>query len=134
MRFISNAEPSVDNSNHGRYQFIPRRNFRKTGIDPSRHRNLRHSLHHLLFILTSTVVAIVLTGGALGRLSIKWTKLSLASYAKGGSLVEEIFSSIRNTLAAGTQDRFAKSYDKHLDEAETLPFERKRQLLLPSDS
>lgn len=79
-------------------------------------------------------MAIVLTGGALGRLSIKWTKLSLASYAKGGSLVEEIFSSIRNTLAAGTQDRFAKSYDKHLDEAETLPFERKRQLLLPSDS
>ncbi|CAI4215931.1 unnamed protein product [Parascedosporium putredinis] len=56
----------------------------------------------LALILTSTVVAIVLTGGALGRLSIRWTKLSLASYARGGSLVEEVFSSIRNTIAAVT--------------------------------
>ena len=70
-------------------------------------------------------MAIVLTGGALGRLSIKWTKLSLASYAKGASLVEEIFSSIRNTIAAGTQDRFVKSYDKHLGEAETPAFRTK---------
>jgi ATP-binding cassette, subfamily B (MDR/TAP), member 1 len=79
----------------------------------------------LALILTSTIVAIVLTGGALGRLSIKWSKLSLASYAKGGSLVEEIISSIRNTIAASTQDRLVKSYDKHLADAETPAFRTK---------
>lgn len=79
----------------------------------------------LALILTSTIVAIVLTGAILGRMSIEWTKSSLASYAKGGTLVEEIFSSIRNTIAAGTQDGFVKSYDKHLAAAETPAFRTK---------
>ncbi|KAJ4353194.1 uncharacterized protein N0V89_004920 [Didymosphaeria variabile] len=79
----------------------------------------------LALILTSTIVAIVLTGGALGRLSIGWSSLSLASYAKGGSIVEETISSIRNTIAAGTEDRLVKSYDKHLADAETPAFRAK---------
>ncbi|KAL1607636.1 hypothetical protein SLS60_002570 [Paraconiothyrium brasiliense] len=79
----------------------------------------------LALILTSTIVAIVLTGGVLGRLSIGWSSLSLASYAKGGSLVEEAISSIRNTIASGTEDRLVKSYDKHLADAETPAFRAK---------
>ncbi|KAK7189272.1 Leptomycin B resistance protein pmd1-like protein 2 [Paraphaeosphaeria sporulosa] len=79
----------------------------------------------LALILTSTIVAIVLTGGVLGRLSIGWSSLSLASYAKGGSIVEETISSIRNTIAAGTQDRLVKAYDKHLADAETPAFRAK---------
>jgi ATP-binding cassette subfamily B (MDR/TAP) protein 1 len=79
----------------------------------------------LALILTSTIVAIVITGGALSRLSVKWSSLSLASYAKCGSLVEETISSIKNTIAAGTQDRLVKSYDKHLADAETPAFRAK---------
>ncbi|KAL5418218.1 hypothetical protein PMIN03_001197 [Paraphaeosphaeria minitans] len=79
----------------------------------------------LALILTSTIVAIVLTGGALGRLSIGWSSLSLASYAKGGLIVEETISSIRNTIAAGTQDRVVKSYNKHLADAGTPAFRAK---------
>lgn len=79
----------------------------------------------LALILTSTIVAIVFTGGVLGRMSVAWSKASLASYSKGGSLVEETISSIRNTMAAGTQDRLVKSYDKHLADAETPAFRAK---------
>lgn len=79
----------------------------------------------LALILTSTIVAIVMTGGSLGRLSVKWSTVSLASYAKAGSLVEETTSSIRNTIADGTQDRLLKSYDKFLASAEIPSFRTK---------
>lgn len=47
---------------------------------------------------------------------------SLASYAEGGSLAEEVFSSIRNAVAFGTQDRLAEKYDAHLAKAEFYGF------------
>lgn len=71
----------------------------------------------LTLICMSTVVAIVLVMGAGGRFMRAWNQKSLASYAAGGSVAEEVFSSIRNAVAFGTQDKLAKSYDKHLTEA-----------------
>lgn len=71
----------------------------------------------LTLICMSTVVAIVLVMGAGGRFMGMWNKKSLAAYAIGGSVAEEVFSSIRNAVAFGTQDKLAKSYDKHLTEA-----------------
>lgn len=71
----------------------------------------------LTLICTSTVVTIVVIMGGVGRLMGKWNKQSLAAYAVGGSVAEEVFGSIRNAVAFGTQDKLALTYDKHLIEA-----------------
>lgn len=49
---------------------------------------------------------------------IRYNKQSLESYALGGSVAEEVISSIRNATAFGTQDKLARQYDMHLIEAE----------------
>ncbi|KAF2861862.1 putative multidrug resistance protein 1, 2 [Piedraia hortae CBS 480.64] len=72
----------------------------------------------LTLILTSTIVAIFLTMGAIGSFIVKYNKKSLAAYAQGGTVAEEVISSIRNAVAFGTQDKLAREYDKHLTEAE----------------
>jgi ATP-binding cassette subfamily B (MDR/TAP) protein 1 len=72
----------------------------------------------LTLILTSTVAAIVLMMGAGSSFIVKYSKQSLGSYAIGGSIAEEVISSIRNATAFGTQDKLARQYDKHLAEAE----------------
>lgn len=79
----------------------------------------------LTLILTSTIVAIMLTMGGLGRVMVKWNKESLAAYAEGGTVAEEVISSIRNAVAFGTQDKLAKEYDLHLIEAEKSGFKMK---------
>ncbi|KFY08733.1 hypothetical protein V492_05961, partial [Pseudogymnoascus sp. VKM F-4246] len=72
----------------------------------------------LTLILSSTVFAIVFLMGGLSRFIVKYNKKSLESYALGGTIAEEVISSIRNATAFGTQDKLAKQYDVHLAEAE----------------
>ncbi|KAM0254839.1 hypothetical protein ACHAQJ_006380 [Trichoderma viride] len=72
----------------------------------------------LTLILSSTVFALLINVGTGGRIMLKHNKASLESYAQGGSLADEVLSSIRNAVAFGTQDRLAKQYDKHLQNAE----------------
>ena len=72
----------------------------------------------LTLICSSTVFAIVLTMGGGSSFIIKYNKQSLASYALGGTVAEEVISSIRNTTAFSTQDKLARQYDLHLKEAE----------------
>lgn len=79
----------------------------------------------LTLILTSTIVAIVVTMGSLGKLIVKWQKESLAAYAEGGTVAEEVISSIRNAVAFGTQDKLALQYDHHLSLAEKSGFKMK---------
>ncbi|OQO03588.1 hypothetical protein B0A48_10253 [Cryoendolithus antarcticus] len=79
----------------------------------------------LTLILTSTIFAIVFTTGILGKFIVKWQKESLAAYAEGGTVAEEVISSIRNAVAFGTQDKLAKQYGKHLAEAEKSGFKMK---------
>jgi ATP-binding cassette, subfamily B (MDR/TAP), member 1 len=69
-------------------------------------------------ILTSTIFAIVVVMGSGSRFIVRFNKKSLESYALGGTIAEEVISSIRNATAFGTQDKLAKQYDKHLIEAE----------------
>ncbi|KAK5347548.1 multidrug-resistance transporter mdr2 [Exophiala xenobiotica] len=71
----------------------------------------------LTLICMSSVVTIVVVMGAGGRFMAGWNKKSLASYAVGGSVAEEVLASIRNAVAFGTQDKLAKKYDVHLQEA-----------------
>lgn len=72
----------------------------------------------LTLILCSTIVAIVLVMGAGGRFIVAYSKKSLKAYAAGGTVAEEVISSIRNATAFGTQDKLAKQYNVHLIEAE----------------
>lgn len=71
----------------------------------------------LTLILSSTVFAIVAIMGAGSTFIIKYNKKSLAAYALGGSVAEEVISSIRNATAFNTQDKLAKQYNEHLIEA-----------------
>lgn len=79
----------------------------------------------LTLILTSTILAIFLTMAILGQFIVKYNKLSLSSYAEGGTIAEEVISSIRNAIAFGTQDKLAHEYDKHLSVAERSGFRMK---------
>lgn len=72
----------------------------------------------LTLILCSTIFAIVFTMGGGSTFIMKYNKQSLASYALGGTVVEEVFSSIRNAVAFGTQDKLARQYNEHLIVAE----------------
>ncbi|KAL5362736.1 P-loop containing nucleoside triphosphate hydrolase protein [Aspergillus floccosus] len=72
----------------------------------------------LALICSSTIVALVLTMGGGSRFIIKYSKKSLDSYGAGGTVAEEVISSIRNATAFGTQDKLAKQYEVHLTEAE----------------
>lgn len=72
----------------------------------------------LTLILSSTVFAIVIVMGAGSTFIIKYNKQSLESYALGGTVAEEVISSIRNATAFSTQDKLARQYDAHLVEAE----------------
>lgn len=72
----------------------------------------------LALICTSTIVALVLIMGGGSRFIVKFGKMSLDSYGAGGTVAEEVISSIRNTTAFGTQDKLAKQYETHLAEAE----------------
>ncbi|KIW70666.1 hypothetical protein PV04_02911 [Phialophora macrospora] len=71
----------------------------------------------LTLICFSTVVAIVFVMGSGGRKMAGWNKKSLAAYAVGGSVAEEVLASIRNAVAFGTQDKLARQYNVHLLEA-----------------
>ena len=72
----------------------------------------------LTLILSSTVFAIVFIMGGGSSFIIKYNKQSLESYALGGTVAEEVISSIRNATAFSTQDKLARQYDAHLIEAE----------------
>jgi ATP-binding cassette subfamily B (MDR/TAP) protein 1 len=82
----------------------------------------------LTLILTSTIVAITLVMGGGSRFIVKYNKKSLESYALGGTIAEEVISSIRNATAFGTQDKLARQYDRHLIEAEKWGFKVKYSL------
>lgn len=68
----------------------------------------------LTLVLSSTVVALFILTGTGGRFVVKFNKQSINFYAVGGSIADEVISSIRNAVAFGTQDRLAKQYDQHL--------------------
>ena len=82
----------------------------------------------LTLICSSTVFALTAVMGGGSVFMVKYTKLSLESYAKGGSVVEEVVSSIRNAIAFGTQDKLARQYDSYLKVAER--YGRRMQITL----
>lgn len=86
------------------------------------------SFWKLTLILLSTVVALVLCMGTVSRFIVRYSRQNIAAYAQGGSIAEEVISSVRNAVAFGTQDRLAKQYDSHLIRAEYFGFKLKSTL------
>ena len=84
----------------------------------------------LTLILSSTVFALLLNIGIGSSFMLKNNKNSLEAYARGGSLADEVISSIRNAVAFGTQERLARQYDKHLVKAEYFGFRVKSYLAI----
>ncbi|KAK3379796.1 P-loop containing nucleoside triphosphate hydrolase protein [Lasiosphaeria ovina] len=76
----------------------------------------------LTVILLSTVVALLLVMGGGSRFIVGSSKQNIGAYAEGGTVADEVISSIRNAVAFGTQDRLAKQYDSHLARAEGFGF------------
>ncbi|KAI2010386.1 multidrug-resistance transporter mdr2 [Ophidiomyces ophidiicola] len=72
----------------------------------------------LTLICCSTVLAIVVIMGGASKFIIKFSKNNLECYGEGGTLAEEVLSSIRNTTAFGTQKQLAEKYESHLEEAQ----------------
>ncbi|KAN0115168.1 P-loop containing nucleoside triphosphate hydrolase protein [Hyaloscypha variabilis] len=79
----------------------------------------------LTLILSSTVFAITTVMGSGSTFIIRFSKQSLESYALGGTIAEEVISSIRNATAFGTQDKLARQYDEHLAKAEKYGYKLK---------
>lgn len=72
----------------------------------------------LTLICCSTIVCLVLVMGGGSRFIIRYNKQTLDSYGVGGTVAEEVISSIRNATAFGTQEKLARQYETHLDTAE----------------
>jgi len=68
----------------------------------------------LTLILTSVIFALLLVMGTASKYIVLYTKQNLEAHAAGGSVVEEVLSSIRNAVAFGTENRLALKYDEHL--------------------
>ncbi|OJD24290.1 hypothetical protein ACJ73_04352 [Blastomyces percursus] len=72
----------------------------------------------LTLICSSTIVALTVLMGSASTFIIRYSKKSLDSYGEGGTVAEEVLSSIRNATAFGTQEKLARQYDTHLVEAQ----------------
>ncbi|KAK9348930.1 P-loop containing nucleoside triphosphate hydrolase protein [Lipomyces starkeyi] len=70
--------------------------------------------YKLTFILLSVIALIIITMSTASRYMIKYFRASLMGYSVGGTLAEEVISSVRNVQAFGVQDRLALDYDKYL--------------------
>ncbi|KAI1337806.1 multidrug resistance protein [Xylariaceae sp. FL0016] len=84
----------------------------------------------LTLILTSVIFALILDMGIGSRFVVKYTKNSIQAYATGGTVAEEVISSVRNAVAFGTEKRLAKQYDTHLARAEFYGFKKATALAI----
>jgi ATP-binding cassette subfamily B (MDR/TAP) protein 1 len=82
----------------------------------------------LTLILSSTVWALLLCMGSGSTFIVKFSKQNINAYAQGGTVADEVISSVRNAVAFGTQDRLARQYNTHLVKAEFFGFRLKMSL------
>ncbi|KAI0953276.1 hypothetical protein AcW1_007535 [Taiwanofungus camphoratus] len=71
----------------------------------------------LALALSSMLPCIAVTGGVMNRFLSRYMQLSLAHVADGGTLAEEVFSTVRTAQAFGTQHILADQYDVHIGKA-----------------
>lgn len=80
------------------------------------------------FILISTVVAMTLVMGIGSTLFLRFYAKSLSANGVGGTVAEEVLSSVRNAVAFGTEEKLARNFDVHLAIAEVWGMKTKVSL------
>ncbi len=68
----------------------------------------------LALAMSSILPCIAIAGGVMNRFISKYMQLSLQHVAEGGTLAEEVFSTVRTAQAFGTQRILANIYDVHV--------------------
>ncbi|KAJ4859708.1 ABC transporter transmembrane region domain-containing protein [Trichoderma breve] len=86
----------------------------------------------LTLILSCCLFALFLTTSIGSSFMLKNNKVSLDAYAQGGSLAEEVISSIRNAIAFGTQDRLARKYGEYLDKGAKYGYKMQKSMAFMS--
>ena len=74
----------------------------------------------LSLAITSIIPCIAITGACMNIFMSKFKRAQLTEIAKGGSLAEEVISTIRTAQAFGTQKILAAMYDVYLDRTHKL--------------
>ncbi|RDB18091.1 Leptomycin B resistance protein pmd1 [Hypsizygus marmoreus] len=69
----------------------------------------------LALALSSILPCIAITGGSMNKAISQYMQLSLKHVAEGGSLAEEVISTVRTAQAFGNQTVLSKLYDVHID-------------------
>ncbi|KAI0073491.1 P-loop containing nucleoside triphosphate hydrolase protein [Panus rudis PR-1116 ss-1] len=67
--------------------------------------------------LSSILPCIAITGGVMNRFVSTYMQLSLKHTAEGGTLAEEVISTVRTAHAFGTQQILSLLYDSHIEKA-----------------
>ncbi|KZT73923.1 ste6-like protein [Daedalea quercina L-15889] len=73
----------------------------------------------LALAMSSMLPCIAITGGIMNKFVSGYMQLSLAHVADGGTLAEEVFSTVRTAQAFGTQRILSERYDSHIMKAKT---------------
>ncbi|KAG9315784.1 ste6-like protein [Chiua virens] len=71
----------------------------------------------LALALSSILPCIAITGGTMNKFVAKYTQISLKHVAAGGTLAEEVISTVRTAHAFGTQKAVSELYDVHTEQA-----------------
>ena len=69
----------------------------------------------LALALSTILPCIAITGSVMNRFVSKYMQLSLGHIANGGSIAEEVISTIRTAQAFGTQHQLSAIYDEHIE-------------------
>jgi len=71
----------------------------------------------LALACSSILPCIAIAGGLMNRFISKYMQLSRQAVAEGGTLAEEVISTIRTAQAFGTQSVLSKIYDENIIKA-----------------
>ncbi|KAF8158097.1 P-loop containing nucleoside triphosphate hydrolase protein [Crassisporium funariophilum] len=74
----------------------------------------------LALAMSSILPCIAITGGVMNKFISAYMQLSLKHTAEGGSLAEEVISTVRTAQAFGTQTILGKLYNHHINESLTV--------------
>jgi ATP-binding cassette, subfamily B (MDR/TAP), member 1 len=76
----------------------------------------------LALALSSILPCIGITGALMNKFVSRYKQLSLKHVAEGGSLAEEVISTVRTAQAFGTQHQLAELYDSHIMASEAVDY------------
>ncbi|KAI5121086.1 hypothetical protein M0805_008599 [Coniferiporia weirii] len=74
----------------------------------------------LALALSSILPCIAITGGVMNKIVSKYMQLSLKHVAEGGSIAEEVISTIRTAHAFGTQTVLSELYDVQIEQSHVV--------------